>query len=72
MTLGDSWCDQCVESVGVVTGSSGWNQWLGPVDVVTGLQWVVDILLSHIEVPTPLVSVLFGSFIPTFYSIFVN
>ena len=62
MTLGASGCGQCVGPVGVVTGSSGCDQWVGPSDVVTGCgQWVVDIMF---------VSVLFGSLVPTFCSIF--
>ena len=33
--------------MGVVTGSSGCDQWVEPMDVVTGCgQWVVDILYT--------------------------
>ena len=46
MTIGASGCDQCVGTVGVVTGSSGCDQWERS-DVVTGCgQWVMDILFT--------------------------
>ena len=69
MTLGASGCEECVGAVVVVTGSSGSDQLVGPVDVVTGW-WIYS--LPHNEVSLLLVSVLFGSLIPTFCSIFVN
>ena len=46
---------------------------MGSVDVGTGCgRWVLDLLDSSVmPYPTLLVTVLFGSIIPTFYSIFV-
>ena len=48
MTLGTSGGDQCKEPLGVITGScgciSGWGQWVGSVDVLTGCDhWEVGI-----------------------------
>ena len=51
-------CDQCMRSVGVVTGRG---------------QWVVDNLISYLVMKylIPLVSVLFGNLIPSFCSMVV-
>ena len=49
------------QEVGVVSGS-GWNLWVWLLGVV--LRRYIDFLI--LLIPTPLVSVLFGSSIPTF------
>ena len=56
--------DTCTELVGVIDAlASAYGHWGG--------QWVVDILdYLVMKCPTPLVSVLFGSLIPTFCLIF--
>ena len=58
-----SGCGQ--QEVGVASGS-GWNLWLWLLGVV--VRRYIDFLILHI--PTPLVSVLFCSNIPTFCSFF--
>ena len=55
----------CGEQVGVASGS-GWNLWVWLLGVV--LRRYIDFLI--LLIPTPLVSVLFGSSIPTFLFIF--
>ena len=47
---------------------SGWNLWVWLLGVV--LRRYIDFLI--LLIPTPLVSVLFGSSIPTFLFIFLN
>ena len=51
------------QEVGVASGS-GWNLWVWLLGVV--LRRYIDILI--LLIPTPLVSVLFGSSIPTSFS----
>ena len=53
------------QEVGVASGS-GWNLWVWLLGVV--LRRYIDFLI--LLIPTPLVSVLFGSSIPTFFFIF--
>ena len=53
------------QEVGVASGS-GWNIWVWLLGVV--LRRYIDFLI--LLIPTPLVSVLFGSSIPTFLFIF--
>ena len=53
------------QEVGVASGS-GWNLWVWLLGVV--LRRYIDFLI--LLIPTPLVSVLFGSSIPTFLFIF--
>ena len=55
------------QEVGVASGS-GWNLWVWLLGVV--LRRYIDFLIQLI--PTPLVSVLFCSSIPTFLFIFKN
>ena len=55
------------QEVGVASGS-GWNLWVWLLGVV--LRRYIDFLI--LLIPTPLVSVLFGSSIPTFLFIFKN
>ena len=55
------------QEVGVASGS-GWNLWVWLLGVV--LRRYIDFLI--LLIPTPLVSVLFGSSIPTFLFIFLN
>ena len=67
-----------VECMGVASGcgeqevdvaiGSGWNLWVWLLGVV--LRRYIDFLI--LLIPTPLVSVLFGSSIPTFLFIFKN
>ena len=54
-------------SVGLMGVFSVWGQWVWSLGVVSGW-WIY--FLPHND-PTPIVSVLFGSFIPTFYSIYI-
>ena len=54
--------------VSVVTGSSECDQWVGPVDVVTGAcgqwSWIYCLPNNKVYILTPLVSVLLaGSFL---------
>ena len=70
----DDNCGECVESMGVASGcgeqevgvasGSGWNLWVWLLGVV--VRRYIDFLIQLI--PTPLVSVLFYSSIPTFCS----
>ena len=53
--------------MGVASGS-GWNRWVWLLGVV--LRRYIDFLI--LLIPTPFVSVLFGSSIPTFLFIFFN
>ena len=55
------------QEVGVASGS-GWNLWVWLLGVV--LRRYIDFLI--LLIPTPLVSVLFCSSIPTFLFIFFN
>ena len=55
------------QEVGVASGS-GWNLWVRLLGVV--LRRYIDFLI--LLIPTPLVSVLFGSSIPTSFVIFSN
>ena len=55
------------QEVGVASGS-GWNLWVWLLGVV--LRRYIDLLI--LLIPTPLVSVLFCSSIPTFLFIFIN
>ena len=55
------------QEVGVASGS-GWNLWVWLLGV--GLRRYIDFLI--LLIPTPLVSVLFCSSIPTFLFIFKN
>ena len=55
------------QEVGVASGS-GWNPWVWLLGVV--LRRYIDFLI--LLIPTPLVSVLFCSSIPTFLFIFLN
>ena len=55
------------QEVGVASGS-GWNLWVWLLGVV--LRRYIDFLI--LLIPTPLVSVLFCSSIPTFLFIFLN
>ena len=55
------------QEVGVASGS-GWNLWVWLLGVV--VRRYIDFLI--LLIPTPLVSVLFGSSIPTFLFIFLN
>ena len=55
------------QEVGVASGS-GWNLWVWLLGVV--LRRYIDFLILLIPTPTPLVSVLFCSSIPTFLFIF--
>ena len=55
------------QEVGVASGS-GWNLWVWLLSVV--LRRYIDFLI--LLIPTPLVSVLFFSSIPTFLFIFLN
>ena len=55
------------QEVGVASGS-GWNLWVWLLGVV--LRRYIDFLI--LLIPTPLVSVLFCSSIPTFFVHFVN
>ena len=57
------------QEVGVASGS-GWNIWVWLLGVV--LRRYIDFLILLIPTPTPLVSVLFCSSIPTFWFIFKN
>ena len=74
----DDNCGEWVECMGVASGcgeqemgvasGSGWNLWVWLLGVV--LRRYIDFLI--LLIPTPLVSVLFGSSIPTFLFIFLN
>ena len=55
------------QEVGVASGS-GWNLWVWLLGVV--VRRYIDFLI--LLIPTPLVSVLFCSSIPTFCSFFLN
>ena len=55
------------QEVGVASGS-GWNIWVWLVGVV--VRRYIDFLI--LLIPTPLVSVLFCSSIPNFFSFFLN
>ena len=55
------------QEVGVASGS-GWNLWVWLLGVV--LRRYIDFLI--LLIPTPLVSVVFGSSFPTFLFIFLN
>ena len=55
------------QEVGVASGS-GWNLWVWLLGVV--LRRYIDFLI--LLIPTPLVSVLFGSSIPTSFFILLN
>ena len=55
------------QEVGVANGS-GWNLWVWLLGVV--LRRYIDFLI--LLIPTPLVSVLFCSSIPTFFLLFKN
>ena len=69
---------ECVECMGVASGcgeqevgvasGSGWNLWVWLLGVV--LRRYIDFLI--LLIPTPLVSVLFCSSIPTFLFFFFN
>ena len=63
----DDNCGEWVECMGVASGS-GWNIWVWLLGVV--LRRYIDFLI--LLIPTPLVSVLFCSSIPTFLFIFLN
>ena len=74
----DDNCGEWVECMGVASGcgeqevgvasGSGWNLWVWLLGVV--LRRYIDFLI--LLIPTPLVSVLFCSSIPTFLFIFKN
>ena len=74
----DDNCGEWVECMGVASGcgeqevgvasGSGWNLWVWLLGVV--LRRYIDFLI--LLIPTPLVSVLFCSSIPTFLFIFLN
>ena len=49
-----------------LAGGCGWNLWLWLVGVV--VRRYIDFLIKILLIPTPLVSVLFHSSIPTFCS----
>ena len=55
------------QEVGVASGS-GWNLWVWLLGVV--LRRYIDFLI--LLIPTPLVSVLFCSSIPTFFILYTN
>ena len=55
------------QEVGVASGS-GWNLWVWLLGVVVRRYMYIDFLI--LLIPTPLVSVLFCSSIPTFCSFF--
>ena len=59
----DDNCGELVECMGVASGS-GWNLWVWLLGVV--VRRYIDFLI--LLIPTPLVSVLFCSSIPTFCS----
>ena len=59
----DDNCGEWVECMGVASGS-GWNLWVWLVGVV--VRRYIDFII--LLIPTPLVSVLFCSSIPTFFS----
>ena len=61
----DDNCGEWVECMGVASGS-GWNLWVWLLGVV--VRRYIDFLI--LLIPTPLVSVLFSSSIPTFCSFF--
>ena len=58
----------CGEQEAGVASGSGWNLWVWLLGVVVRRYIHVDFLI--LLVPTPLVSVLFCSSIPTFFSFF--
>ena len=61
----------CGEQEAGVASGSGWNLWVWLLGVVTGCgckEVYIDFLI--LLIPTPLVSVLFYSSIPTFCSFF--
>ena len=61
------------QNVEIKLVASGCDQCVGPVDMVTGCgQWWWIYFYLIMNIPTPIVSVLFGSLIPTFHAIFVN
>ena len=60
-----SWCGE--QEVGVASGS-GWSLWVWLLGVVVRRYMYIDFLI--LLIPTPLVSVLFCSSIPTFCSFF--
>ena len=74
----DDNCGEWVECMGVASGcgeqevgvasGSGWNLWVWLLGVV--LRRYIDFLI--LLIPTPLVSVLFGSSIPTFFFILLK
>ena len=74
----DNNCREWVECIGVANGcgeqevsvasGSGWKLWVWLLGVV--LRRYIDFLI--LLIPTPLVSVLFGSSIPTFLFILLN
>ena len=74
----DDNCGEWVEYIGVASGcgeqeadvasGSGWNLWVWLLGVV--VRRYIDFLI--LLIPTPLVSVLFCSSIPTFCSFFSN
>ena len=57
------------QEVGVASGS-GWNLWVWLMGVVVRRYIDFIILLIIVLIPTPLVSVLFCSRIPTFFHFF--
>ena len=70
----DDNCGEWVECIGVASGcgegvasGSGWNLWVWLLGVV--VRRYIDFLI--LLIPTPLVSVLFYSSIPTFCSFFL-
>ena len=74
----DDNCGEWVECIGVASGcgeqeagvasGSGWNLWVWLLGVVVRRYMYIDFLI--LPIPTPLVSVLFYSSIPTFCSCF--
>ena len=57
----------CGEQEAGVASGSGWNLWVWLLGVI--VRWYIDFLI--LLIPTPLVSVLFYSSIPTFCSFFL-
>ena len=62
------WASGCGEQEVSVASGSGWNLWVWLLGVV--VRRYIDFLI--LLIPTPLVSVLFCSSIPTFLFIFKN
>ena len=59
---------ECGEQEAGVASGSGWNLWVWLLGVVVRRYMYIDFLI--LLIPTPLVSVLFCSSIPTFCSFF--